>query len=43
MIADNMISHEDDMKPFVDVLDKDTDVIFSILSIGKGLAMVTWK
>ena len=39
-IADNLISHADDMKEFVNYLDENKHVRYTILSIGKGLAFI---
>lgn len=39
-LADNLISHKDDMKEFIDFLDASKDVEYTILSIGKGLAFI---
>ena len=39
-IADNLISHADDMKEFIQYLNSDKHVRYTILSIGKGLAFI---
>lgn len=42
MIADNMLSHEEDMTEFLNVIYQDTRVSGLVLPVGKGLALVRW-
>lgn len=42
-IADNVISHADDMKEFLDYLGQEPGFTFTVLTIGKGLAFVITK
>lgn len=43
IIADNVISHKDDMKDFLNEISNDKHTITTILSIGKGLAYILVK
>jgi predicted O-methyltransferase YrrM len=40
IIADNVISHEQDMKEFLQALKVDSEVIASIIPVGKGLGII---
>ena len=39
-VADNVISHASDMKEFIDFLDEEKNLKYTILTIGKGLAFI---
>ena len=39
-VADNVISHADDLKDLVDFLESDKDIHYTLLTIGKGLAFI---
>ena len=39
-ICDNLISHANDMKEFTDYLDQESNIAYTILTIGKGLAFI---
>ena len=39
-VADNIISHADDLKEFINYLDQESSLKYTILSIGKGLAFI---
>lgn len=41
LVADNVVSHGEDMKDFLTLLPTDPDVMASIIDVGKGLALVT--
>ena len=43
LIADNVISHANDMEDFLKAITRDPMVITYILPVGKGLAIVTWR
>ena len=38
MYADNVISHKTELKDFLDLLEKDKDIISTVIPIGKGVA-----
>ncbi|MFX1517789.1 MAG: O-methyltransferase, partial [Promethearchaeota archaeon] len=42
LIADNVISHADDVREFIELVNSDSRVSSIILPIGKGLALVQW-
>ena len=42
LIADNVISHADDVQEFIELVNSDSRVSSIILPIGKGLALVQW-
>ena len=42
LIADNVISHKEELKDFINLISKDTDVSSIIVSIGSGLAIIWW-
>ena len=43
LLADNLISHAEELVGFIKLINNDSNVYSSILSIGKGLAFVRWK
>ena len=42
LIADNVISHEEELKEFLNSISADSDVSSIIVSIGSGLAIIWW-
>lgn len=42
LIADNVISHADNIQEFIDLINSDSRVSTIILPIGKGLALIQW-
>lgn len=43
LIADNVISHEDELADFISIIQSDDKVSSIIISVGKGLAVVRWR
>jgi predicted O-methyltransferase YrrM len=43
LIADNIISHEDELADFISIIQSDDKVSSIIISVGKGLAVVRWR
>jgi predicted O-methyltransferase YrrM len=42
LIADNVISHEEELNDFIDLISQDSDVSSIIVSVGSGLAIIWW-
>ncbi|MFX0084686.1 MAG: O-methyltransferase [Candidatus Hodarchaeota archaeon] len=42
LIADNVISHKEELKDFIHLISEDSDVSSIIVSIGSGLAIIWW-